>query len=227
MRALPILAAWTLLLGACSAVPGATRVSETLTPTATSSPAASARPTADASATPFLEEQPGETLDPRCYIRNEAVDTPAYTIAFLMDYTTAVVVASVDSIEEGIFNTPGGEPPDRPPEEGYDPAVLTPVNLAVSSVIEGDQEAGPLRVVTPGGRARCVLHQVSNAPHVETGVTYVFFLHPSVQSNGKRNPELPEMLVAWPLRDDGTVQTTEDGVLTVEQLTDKVTASAP
>jgi hypothetical protein len=143
-----------------------------------------------------------------------------------MDYTTAVVVASVDSIEEGIFNTPGGEPPDRPPEEGYDPAVLTPVNLAVSSVIEGDQKPGTLRVVTPGGRAGCILHHVSNAPRVETGVTYVFFLHPSVQSNGERNPELPEMLVAWPVNDNGAVATEEDGVLTVEQLTDKVAGSA-
>jgi hypothetical protein len=224
-RAISVVAAYTLVLGACAAVPGAPSTSGEATPTVPSSSVASAVATSDAYATPFLEEHPGETLNPRCYGRSEAVDTPPYTIAFLMEYTTAVVVARVDSIEDGIFNTPGGVAPDRPPAEGYDPGVLTPVNLRVASVIEGNQGTRTMRVVNRGGQAGCITQQVSNAPQVETGVTYVFFLHPSVYSNGVHRPELPEMLVAWPVNDNGTVQTEEDGTLTVEELTDKVASS--
>jgi hypothetical protein len=225
-RRLSVLVVSTLLVGACAAVPAARSTSGEATPTVPSLPTASAPPTADASATPFLEEQPGETLNPRCYGISEAVDTPPLTIALLMTVTTAVVVASVDSIEEGIFNTPGGVAPDRLSEEGYDPGVLTPVNLTVASVIEGDQGTGTLRVVNRGGKAGCITHNVSNSPHLKTGVTYVFFLHPSVYSNGKYRPELPEIIVAWAVNANGTVATEEDGVLTVEELTNKVTASA-
>jgi hypothetical protein len=225
-RRLSVLVVCALLLGACAAVPGARSTSEEATPTVPSLPTASAPPTADASATPFLEEQPGETLNPRCYSRSEAVDTLPLTIALLMTVTTAVVIASVDSIEEGIFNTPGGVAPDRLSDENYRPWVLTPVNLAVASVIEGDRGTGTLRVVNRGGQAGCITHQVSNSPHLETGVTYVFFLHPSVYSNGEYRPELPEIIVAWPVTEGGTVETEEDGVLSVEELTDKMTASA-
>jgi hypothetical protein len=226
MRALPVLAACTLVLAACAAVPGATRVPESPNSTTPLPPVASAKPTAEASATPFLEEQPGETLDPRCHSISEAVDTPPLTIALLMTVTTAVVIASVDSIEEGIFNTPGGVAPDRLSEEGYNPGVLTPVNLTVASVMDGDHGTRTIRVVNRGGKAGCITHSVSNAPHIEKGVTYVFFLHPSVYSNGEYRPELPEIIVAWAVNPNGTVATEEDGVLTVEQLSDKVTAPA-
>jgi hypothetical protein len=55
----------------------------------------------------------------------------------------------------------------------------------------------------PGGKAGCILHQASNSRHLETGVTYVFFLHPSVYSNGEYRPELPEILVAWAVNENG------------------------
>jgi hypothetical protein len=145
-----------------------------------------------------------------------------------MTYNTAVVIAEVRSIEEGIFNTPGGERPDpsRGPGEGYNPTVLTPVNLSVSDALYGPDGRNELRVVNAGGKAGCIEYQVMDAPRLDVDRTYAFFLRPSTFSDEKPRPELPEISEAWPVDEDGKIETAEDGVLSVDELAERIEDAA-
>jgi hypothetical protein len=229
------LASWLLTLGAVLAIagcagfqPGAPIVNSGDLPgaTATAEPTRStdsATPDAEASPSAFEtppSSNPVATGGKNCYGINESVDTPPNTIASVMTVTDSVVVGVVTRIEEGIFNTPSGAAPDpsRKPGPGYSPGVVTPIDLDITSVLAGDDQRDPLRVVNPGGTAGCVVHTVSNAARVTKGGTYVFFLQPSRDSNGEARPDLPLILVAWPVDADGNVRTEEDGTLTMEEL---------
>jgi hypothetical protein len=170
-----------------------------------------------------------------CYSVNESVDTPPPTIATLSRVTTAVVIAEVTEIEQGTWNTRDGEQPVGAFRAGpdFNPGVITPVHLRVERWIRGDDGPTAIRAVNPGGIAGCVEHSVSNAPLLVQGRTYAFFLQPSRDADMVRHPELPQIIVAWPVT-DGTVETMHDGMLGPEEFEDAVanpvqppTTSAP
>lgn len=237
IRAMPLLVVGALLLIGCAAPGGAsvpldrTPPSDLTAPLKDPSPSASASPVEPQAAT----GSSGETAEPEyttnwdCYGAVVNRDGPPSTIAFLMTYNTAVVIADVRSIEEGIFNTRDGGPPDPPrgAGQGYDLEVQTPVNLAVSSVLYGPGDGGARRVVNDGGKAGCVEYDVQGAPRLEIGRTYAFFLSPSAFTDGRPRPELPEIRVAWPVSQRGMVATPEDGLLTLEELAKAIEAATP
>ncbi len=164
---------------------------------------------------------------PECYGLNEYVEGPPRTIETVMTVTHAVIVGDVVSIEAGMFNTRDGQPPDprRPRGPSYNPGVVTPINVQVHSSIEGDEHSGTIRVVIEGGAAGCIVHRVDNAPRLERGKRYALFLQPSKDAGGVRHPELPGVIVGWPVDADGLVQTEEDGVLTLDEFEAKVRGS--
>jgi hypothetical protein len=135
-----------------------------------------------------------------------------------------VVIAEVTDIEDSTWNTKDGEQPaggDRA-RPGFTPSVVTPVHLRVERWIRGDKGPAAIRAVNPGGIAGCVEHTVSNAPLLEKGRKYAFFLQPSRDANLIRHPELPQVIVAWPVTDDGTVETVHDGTLGPDEFEDAV-----
>jgi len=180
------------LLSACTAAPGA----PTQQPTE-----ASAGPTAD------------PTANANCYGINESVDTPPRTVAALSGFTDSVVIAEVKAIEGGVWNTKDGAKPERANGPRFSPGIQTPINLQITETILGDHGPGAIRVVNPGGTADCVEHIVDNAARVEKGKTYAFFLQPSPDADGVRRPELPLIVVAYPVGPDGSVATEYDGTL--------------
>lgn len=138
----------------------------------------------------------------------------------MMSVSDSVVLGEVVTIEPGIFNTRDGKRPDpsRGHGPGYEPGVQTPINVQVTSVIAGDEQAGTIRAVIEGGAADCIVHRVDSAPSVERGQSYVFFLQPSKDAEGVRHPELPGVVAAWLVDADGLVRTEEDGTLTIDEL---------
>jgi hypothetical protein len=182
----------TGLLSACTAAPGAPTEPTT---------AASAGPTAD------------PTGDASCYGINESVDTPPRTVAALSKFTDSVVIAEVKAIEGGVWNTKDGAKPEGANGPRFNPGIQTPINLQITATIRGGHGPGAIRVVNPGGTADCVEHIVDNAARVEKGKTYAFFLQPSPDADGVRRPELPLIVVAYPVGPDGSVATEYDGTL--------------
>ena len=180
------------LMGACSAGPGAP------TPQPTEAPA---------------ESTSDPTGDPNCYGINESVDTPPRTVAALSRFTDSVVIAEVKAIEGGVWNTKNGSKPEQARGPRFNPGIQTPINLQILETIRGDHGPGAIRVVNPGGTADCVEHIVDNAARVEMGKTYAFFLQPSPDADGVRRPELPLVVVAYPVAADGSVATEYDGTL--------------
>jgi hypothetical protein len=195
------------VFGACSAMPGGS-------PGTVTDPS----PTVIVGATTPRPSQ-------ACFVMDESVDTAPSTVANLMPFSTTVVVAEVASIDEGIWNTKDGQQPtghDVKRGPTFNPRIETPINLGVADAWFGDARPGALRVVNPGGAAGCSEHHVSNAAALETGATYVLFLQPSPDADGQRHPELPLVLVAWPVDDTGHVTTAEEGSLSLAQLEDLV-----
>ena len=162
--------------------------------------------------------------NPDCYGIDESVDTAPPTVANVMPFTTIVVVADVRSLEAGIWNTMDGKQPDNGVKNGpkFAPAIETPINLHVSDSWVGNASPEALRVVNPGGTAGCVDHHVNNAPDLQKGKKYVFFLQPSPDADGQRHPELPLVLEAWPVDGTGQVETAEEGSMSLAQLEDLV-----
>jgi hypothetical protein len=77
----------------------------------------------DARPSAITTEQPQATVaataeaSPECYGIDESVDTPPYTVDFVMTVTDLVVVADVVAIEGGTWNTSDGLPPRQKPGE--------------------------------------------------------------------------------------------------------------
>lgn len=184
-------------LSACTAAPGAPDSQQP----SDGSAASGAAPSAEAD----------------CYGINESVDTPPRTIAALSEFTDAVVIAEVKAIEGGVWNTKDGAKPERANGPRFNPGIQTPINLQITETIRGDDGPGAIRVVNPGGTADCVEHVVDNAARVEKGKTYAFFLQPSPDADGVRRPELPLIVVAYPVSADGSVATEYDGTLSHDE----------
>jgi hypothetical protein len=153
------------------------------------------------------------TAEADCYAIDENVDTPPLTVATLSRVTTAVVIAEVKAIEGGVWNTENGAKPDKARGPRFNPGIVTPINLQVLESVQGELGPGAVRVVNPGGTAGCVEHSVDNAAVLEKGRTYAFFLQPSPDADGDRHADLPQVLVAWPVAADGSVETPYDGTL--------------
>lgn len=168
---------------------------------------------------PIGNGQPAEGSPvPDCYQVNESVDTPPRTIANLSRVTTSVVIAEVTAIEDGIWNTrdgrkPGGSAPGAP---GSSAGIVTPTNLDIERSVRGDAGPGALRVLNPGGTAGCVTHIVDNAPRIVIGGRYAFFLQPAADAEGVRHPDVLQIVEAWPVSEDGLVETLHDGVLALD-----------
>lgn len=157
---------------------------------------------------------------PECYGINESVEHDPFTIANLLQFTDRIVVAEVLALGPGEFNTSDGKNPGpgAKPRPGFEPGVITPVILAVDRAILGDVPRGELRVAVRGGTAGCVTHYVSSAPLLERNTSYVLFLNPSLDAEGKPHPELAVATAAFPIDEKGDVETLHDGTMSVNEL---------
>jgi hypothetical protein len=154
---------------------------------------------------------------PECYVINESVDTLPRTVVSLTGLSTSVVVAEVATVGEGEWNTSDGSPPDAAAGPDFNPAVRTPIDLQVTEWISGERDDANIVAFNAGGVAGCVEHIVDNAPRLNRGDAYAFFLQPSDSADGSEDPSRPQILMAFPVSADGSVSTEEDGVLSHEE----------
>jgi hypothetical protein len=164
--------------------------------------------------TAAVDGQPRAT-QPDCYSMNETIDRPPDSIANLVPYTDRVIVATVVRLGDGFWNTPDRKPPppDRISGPEYDPGILTPALVRIDGVVRGDLGPGDVEVVIEGGVVGCIEHTVSPRPSLTAGRRYAMFLQPSPRADLTRDAALPLVLAAWPVGDDGTVTTDQDGIL--------------
>jgi hypothetical protein len=166
-----------------------------------------------------------------CSVTHESVDRLPDSIHNLAPFVDRILIGEVDSIDPGRFNTGDGQmpPADRPHGPDWNPRIVTPIVVDVVLVVAGDGTVGPSRLVIDGGSVGCIQHIIQPTPRVQLGASYVLLTQPSVLADMTRDPTVPALLDAWPVTDDGLVETEQDGTLTIAALqrafTDAASAS--
>ena len=94
--------------------------------------------------------------------------------------------------------------------------VYTPFSVEVDRVIRGDAHVGRMLVAVEGGTVGCYAVHVNEAPLVETGKRYVFFLGESVGAESAR-----VFWDVWLVGADNVVQTAQ-GPMPLAELIDRI-----
>jgi hypothetical protein len=169
-----------------------------------------------------------------CGSTTMSIDYAPYTTAILAGYGWDFVVADAVAFGPAFFNTADGQ---RPPEFGAkpsghsrdpnrEPRVYTPVDVVIERVINGRRIPGPSRFLIEGGTVGCFEMWVDAAPRVVPGSRYVFILTEAFDADGKDPLTDPKSVFAWPVDPSGQV-TTVDGLMSIDELTEIVSAASP
>lgn len=159
-----------------------------------------------------------------CYSVQGTYEQPPLTVALLARTSKLAVVGSVKGLGTGKFNTNDGGPPADPRvRPGNHPLVFTPVTIDVAEPIVGDPGTGSLQAAVEGGTFNnCVVYRVAQAPALVAGQKYVLFMNDGRDVDDSPRPDRPTIFAAWAVADDGTVQTPEDGVMPLAELTSRL-----
>jgi hypothetical protein len=151
-------------------------------------------------------------------------EMPPLTLARLAGASKLTVVGSVVGLGTVKFNTKdGGRPADPRVRPGNHPLVFTPVTIAVDEPIVGDPGPGSLQAAIEGGTFdNCVVYHVAQAPALVAGKKYVLFMNDGRDVDDSPRPDRPTIFAAWAVADDGTVETPEDGVVPLGELTSRL-----
>lgn len=164
-------------------------------------------------------------------VRQVYADRSDPTIANRSGASVLVLVASVETIEAGRWNTPSGERPaaidDIGPDNPDTSMIYRPVSISVQEAVRGTGVDNPTSVRWVGGQSGCDFAAIDSGTRVELvpGDRYVFFLGVSVDAGGKRSPDLM-ILEAWPISADDRVATPLEGNIPLSTLS-KAVAAAP
>ena len=164
-------------------------------------------------------------------VRQVYADRSDPTIANRSEASVLVLVASVETIEPGKWNTASGQRPaaieEIDPDHPDTSMIYRPVTLSVQEVIRGADAGNQISVRWVGGQAGCDFAAVESGTAIKLvpGNRYVFFLGVSVDAGGKRSPDLM-ILEAWPIAADDRVATPFEGSVPLSTLS-KAVAAAP
>jgi len=152
-------------------------------------------------------------------------DRPDPTLANETRVSSAVVIATVGSIGDAVWNTPDGvhEPIGATWPLGL--AIYTPVNLVSARSAFG---GAPQRVLFLGGTIGCNRMTVEGSALPAEGDRVALFLAPSQDDRGVRDANQLSAFAAWPLDAAGDVETPTEGTLplaTFEASVEKIAAS--
>jgi hypothetical protein len=147
------------------------------------------------------------------------LDEATPTIELATATADLTVVATVDEIGGGRYNTPAGEEltaaDSRTLYDAYRPTILR-----IDAVVAGGAPAMTIKVRLPGGQVGCDEYHVEGIDRVESGQQYVLFLRALPDAKGNRAPEMT-VVRAWPVDARGEVSTPADGRLTIAQFAER------
>ena len=149
-------------------------------------------------------------------------DPVPQTTTNLSMFSTSVLVGTFKGYGGPKWNTPSGARPGASDFKSKPARILTPTNIKVDKAIRGDPSDGP-HVFVRGGKLGCDEVDYSNAPQLQAGQSYVYFLAPVSDSEGKASRDLV-ILAAWPVASGDTVSTPSEGDLSVADLSAQVAA---
>jgi hypothetical protein len=163
-----------------------------------------------------------------CLNADISVNHLPYTIAALVGRAKSGFVGTVNRVEDGIWNTATGAQPSLQAREGpgFDPEILTPVDVVVDGVVSGKGQRGSLRALNEGGRSGCSSVKVPSAPVMSIGRQYVIWTRPGRDLDGRQRPDLDVVITAWLVDRAGRVSTEEDGAMSIELLLSRVADAA-
>lgn len=144
------------------------------------------------------------------------LDGPEPTIANLALVSSAAVVAKIESISAGRFNTADGS---RPAEGAtLATSVVRTIGLQVTDVLTGTVQTGSLEVAAHGGTIGCETWELTGQPPLEVGAEVVLFLDDVLDVTGKPI-DMPAILQAMPVSAGDVVVTPVEGEMPLATLT--------
>jgi hypothetical protein len=165
---------------------------------------------------------PSASIDQNCGSIRWSVEYAPYSVSSLAQ-SGIFVVGRLNTVDSAIFNTADGKRPRGFAKAGPDSSpqpngkIFTPVVVKVDEVLSGDVKAGAVRALVEGGTVGCVTELVDNGPTVVKKGLYVFVLGAAFDADAKVLPNALEMKLAWPIDDNGIVQTV-DGPMSLDSL---------
>lgn len=184
--------------------PGATNPSRS-TPT----PAATMAPTAESgcSGTGLSTELLGDGPEPTIASRSQRA---------------AVLIGRVEEMGTARWNTDSGERPEgtRWPRNGM---IYRPVTIAVDRLVKGSVSIPTLTIWHLGGTVGCDHFSVAGQTDLEVGSEYALFLDLALGISGQRVTQLFDG-DAWPLGENGKVQSPLEGDFSVDSFVEAVKA---
>lgn len=167
-------------------------------------------------------------------VRHTYADRSDPTITNRAEASVLVLVASVEAIEPGRWNTGSGERPaavEKPGPGNPDTSLIyRPVSLRTQEVIRGfvpgTGAGATISVRWVGGQAGCDFVAIDSGSRADLvkGDRYVFFLGPSVDADGQPGVDLM-ILEAWPISADDRVATPLEGDVPLATLAKAVVAA--
>lgn len=164
-------------------------------------------------------------------VRYTYADRSDPTIVNRAEASVLVLVASVEAIEPGRWNTPSGERPatvEKPGPGNPDTSLIyRPVSVRTEEVVRGTGVGATISVRWVGGQAGCEFVAIDSGSRADLvkGDRYVFFLGPSLDADGQPGVDLM-ILEAWPISADDRVATPLEGEVPLATLAKAVVAAA-
>jgi hypothetical protein len=159
-----------------------------------------------------------------CY---EVVATPsqeAPTVEHLDDLATTILVGTFDGHDAARWNTPDGHRPTPGELIETSARLHRPLRITVEQTPRGNADDAA-HAFDPGGRLDCDLTALAGGRELTAGRRYVFFLLAVTNSIGDTVGDL-QLIDAWPVGDDDTVETPGEGPKPLADLV-KTFASPP
>ena len=151
-------------------------------------------------------------------------DGPEPTIANRAQ-RAAVIIGTVDGIGPARWNTDSGERPEVAeatdwPRNG---AIFRPVTIAIDRLAKGSISTTTLIIRHLGGTVGCDRFDVYGQTELEVGRQYALFLDFALDISGQRAPQFFDG-DAWPVGDDGIIQSPLEGGFSVDSFVAAVRA---
>lgn len=144
-----------------------------------------------------------------CY---EVVAMPsqeAPTVGHLDDLATTILVGTFDGHDAARWNTPDGHRPTPSELIETSARLHRPLRITFEQTARGNA-GDAAHAFDPGGRLDCDLTALAGGRELTAGRRYVFFLLAVTNSVGDTVGDL-QLIDAWPIGDDDTVETPGEG----------------
>jgi len=159
-----------------------------------------------------------------CLSIGEQADGPPLTIEFLRDGPWDALVAEVVTAGEGRYNTPDGSVTTSrgSSKGGSGPAIITRYGIGGVEVLRGSEPTSDA-VALRGGTVGCSRMDAHPRPDLRAGGRYVLWLRTGQFADGAEDPNLPQVIDAWPIN-QGFITTPNDGSITLAELRERLAA---